>query len=149
MSVIAHSHARTATNGCASATDVHPILAVGSPRADPSTRNVLLHDRQRRSADHRPQARVPRAPMAGGPATGVSLSRSPSLTMSATRVPAPAKQMRELVSRCPRGPRSGADVGGEVLAGEGGAGSDDVGGGALEDEPRAVMAGAGAEVDDP
>src|SRR6266511_702827 len=31
-----------------------------------------------------------------------------------------SKQMRELVSRCPRGPRSGADVGREVLAGEGG-----------------------------
>src|SRR5215207_3110816 len=30
-----------------------------------------------------------------------------------------SKQMRELVSRCPRGPRSGAAVGREVLAGEG------------------------------
>src|SRR5215207_3633875 len=28
-----------------------------------------------------------------------------------------SKRMRELVSRCPRGPRSGADVGREVLAG--------------------------------
>src|ERR1700710_2912350 len=60
-----------------------------------------------------------------------------------------SKQMRELVSRCPRGRRSGADVGREVLAGEGGAGGDEVGGCALEDDPAAVVAGAGAEVDDP
>jgi hypothetical protein len=33
-------------------------------------------------------------------------------------------RMRDLVSRCPRGPRSGADVACEVLAGEGGAGGD-------------------------
>src|ERR687897_3364528 len=54
-----------------------------------------------------------------------------------------------LASRSPRGPRSGADVGREVLAGEGGAGGDEVGGGALEDDPAAVVAGAGTEVDDP
>src|SRR3954449_3125592 len=66
-----------------------------------------------------------------------------------------------------RGPRSGADVGREVLAGEGGTGGDEVGGGARgedpaavgggavlggrarEDDPPAVVAGAGAEVDDP
>src|SRR5437879_13928345 len=60
-----------------------------------------------------------------------------------------SKQMREFVSRCPRGPRSGADVGREVLAGEGGAGGDEVGGCALEDDPSAIVAGAGAEVDDP
>src|SRR6266545_2468403 len=60
-----------------------------------------------------------------------------------------SKQMRELVSRCPRGPGSGADVGREVLAGEGGAGGEEVGGGALEDDPAAVVAGAGAQVDDP
>src|SRR5665648_982716 len=48
-----------------------------------------------------------------------------------------------------RGPRSGADVGREVLAGEGGAGGDEVGGCALEDDAAAVVAGAGAEVDDP
>ena len=60
-----------------------------------------------------------------------------------------SKQMRELVSRCPRGPRSGANVGREVLAGEGRAGRDEVGGCALEDDPAAVVAGAGAEVDDP
>src|SRR5215208_713664 len=54
-----------------------------------------------------------------------------------------------LASRCPRGPRSGADVGREVLAGEGGAGGDEVGGCALEDDPAALVAGAGAEVDDP
>jgi len=49
----------------------------------------------------------------------------------------------------PRGPRSGADVGREVLAGEGEAGADEVGGCALEDDPAAVVAGAGPEVDDP
>src|SRR6266487_53517 len=54
---------------------------------------------------------------------------------------------RSFLSR--RGPRSGADVGREVLAGEGGAGGDEVGGCALEDDPAAVVAGAGAEVDDP
>src|SRR5664279_5706050 len=47
------------------------------------------------------------------------------------------------------GPRSTADVGREVLAGEGGAGGDELGGGALEDDPATVVAGAGAEVDDP
>src|SRR6266540_3757441 len=36
----------------------------------------------------------------------------------------------------------------EVLAGEGGASGDEVGGGALEDDPAAVVAGAWAEVDD-
>ena len=57
--------------------------------------------------------------------------------------------MPELVWWCPRGPRSGADVGREVLAGEGGAGGDEVGGCALENDPAAVVASAGAEVDDP
>src|SRR6266545_6896059 len=51
--------------------------------------------------------------------------------------------------RSRRGSRSGAGVGREVLAGEGGAGGDEVGGCALEDDPAAVVAGAGAEVDDP
>src|SRR5258706_2870488 len=51
--------------------------------------------------------------------------------------------------RGPGLPRSGADVGREVLAGEGGAGGDEVGGRALVDDPTAVVAGAGAEVDDP
>jgi hypothetical protein len=49
---------------------------------------------------------------------------------------------------CPRGPRSGADVGRQVLAGEGGAAGDEGGGCALEHDPAAVVA-AGAEVDDP
>src|SRR5918992_5653523 len=53
-----------------------------------------------------------------------------------------SKQMRKLVSRCPRGPRSGADVDRELLAGEGGADGDEVGGCALEDDPAAVVAGA-------
>ena len=41
------------------------------------------------------------------------------------------------------------DVGREVLAGEGGAGGDEVGGCALEHDPAAIVAGTGAEVDDP
>src|SRR5580692_5835710 len=45
--------------------------------------------------------------------------------------------------------RSGVDVGREVLAGERGAVGDEIGGRALEDDPAAVVAGAGAEVDDP
>src|SRR6204780_292311 len=52
-------------------------------------------------------------------------------------------------SRSPQGPRSAADVGREVLAGDGGAGGDELGGRALEDDPAAVVAGAGAEIDDP
>ena len=36
-----------------------------------------------------------------------------------------------------------------MLAGEGGVGGDEVGGCALEDDPAAVVSGAGAEVDDP
>ena len=36
-----------------------------------------------------------------------------------------------------------------MLAGEGGAGGDQIGGRALEDDPASVVAGAGAEVDDP
>src|SRR5450631_980562 len=58
-------------------------------------------------------------------------------------------RLGELASRCPRGARSGADVGRQVFAGEGGAGRDEVGGCALEDDPPAVVASAGAEVDDP
>jgi hypothetical protein len=58
-----------------------------------------------------------------------------------------SKQMREF-GVC-EGLVSGADVGREVLAGEGGAGGDEVGGCAFEDDPAAVAAGAGAEVDDP
>src|SRR5918994_1752730 len=54
-----------------------------------------------------------------------------------------------LASRSPRGSRSGPDVGREVLAGEGGAGGDEVGGCAPEDDAAAVVAGTGAEIDDP
>jgi hypothetical protein len=45
--------------------------------------------------------------------------------------------------------RSGADVGREMLSGEGGAGGDEGGGRAREDDAAAVVAGAGTEVDDP
>src|SRR3954453_4995579 len=55
----------------------------------------------------------------------------------------------ELASRSPRGPWSGADVGGEVLAGEGGARGREGGRWAFEDDSAAVMAGAGTEVGDP
>src|SRR5271170_7988188 len=41
------------------------------------------------------------------------------------------------------------NVGREILAGKGGASGDEVGGRTLEDNPAAVAAGAGAEVDDP
>jgi hypothetical protein len=47
------------------------------------------------------------------------------------------------------GPRSGAGAGREVRAGEGGAGGDEAGGCAREHDPAAVVAGAGAKVDDP
>ena len=49
--------------------------------------------------------------------------------------------MSELVLRCARGPRSGADVGREELVGEVGAGANEAGGGALEDDPAAIVAG--------
>src|SRR4051794_25743422 len=41
------------------------------------------------------------------------------------------------------------DVGREVLAGDGGLRRDEVGGGAFEDDPAAVVPGPGTEVDDP
>src|SRR5215203_1653718 len=44
---------------------------------------------------------------------------------------------------------SPAHIGGEVLAREGGTGGDELGRCALEDDAAAVVAGAGAEVDDP
>ena len=59
-----------------------------------------------------------------------------------------SNQVEELVDGA-RLPRSAADVGGEVLAGEGGAGGDEVRRCALEDDPAAVVAGPGPEVDDP
>src|SRR3954453_23360686 len=48
-----------------------------------------------------------------------------------------------------RGSGSAGHVGRQVLAGEGGTGGDEVGRRALEDDPAAVVAGAGPEVDDP
>src|SRR3954469_24734888 len=48
------------------------------------------------------------------------------------------------------GPSVGSgDVRREVLAGDGGPGRDELGGGAFEDDPAAVAAGSRAEVDDP
>src|SRR6266702_8911337 len=60
-----------------------------------------------------------------------------------------AAEVLQVGTRLGPAAHSGADVGREVLAGEGGAGGDEVGGCDLEDDPAAVVAGAGAEVDDP
>src|SRR3982075_3911025 len=95
-----------------------------APRASASTSSGCAYSRSIRSRTRRSSARSRRCCAAAG-LLGIC------------------------VSRCPRGPRSGADVGREVLAGEGGAGGDEVGGCALEDYPAAVVAAAGAEVDDP
>src|SRR6266436_8582104 len=103
-----------------------------APRASASTSSGCAYSRSIRSRTRRSRARSLRRCAAAG-----------------ARIQRESKHMRELLSRGPRGPRSGADVGREVLAGEGGAGGDEVGGRALEDDPAAVVAGAGAEVDDP
>src|SRR5882757_5241609 len=92
-----------------------------TPRASASTSSGCAYSRSIRSRTRRSRARsLRRCAVAAG-----SL-----LTCEIVRV------------------RSAADVGREVLAGERGAGGDEVGGGALEDDPAAVVAGAGAEVDD-
>ena len=62
----------------------------------------------------------------------------------------PAERYVKITIGVRRGLGQLADVGRhEMLAGERGAGGDEVGGCALEDDPAAVVAGAGAEVDDP
>src|SRR5215218_2816130 len=89
--------------------------------------------------------------LTGGPAVGKT-TRGRALAVERDRAASiDVDDIRQLIvaERSPRGPRSGADVGREVLAGEGGAGGDEVGGGAREDDPAAVVAGAGAEVDEP
>jgi hypothetical protein len=45
--------------------------------------------------------------------------------------------------------RSGADVSRQVLAREGGSSRNELGGRALEEDPAAVMAGAGTKIDEP
>jgi hypothetical protein len=45
--------------------------------------------------------------------------------------------------------RSGADVGGQVLAGEGRPAGDEIGRAALEHDSAAVVAGSRSEIDDP
>src|SRR5664279_2236638 len=57
--------------------------------------------------------------------------------------------MEEVLSRCPRGPESGANAGREMFAGEGGAGIDECPRCSFKNDPAAVVAGAGAEVDEP
>src|SRR5262245_26128259 len=74
-------------------------------------------------------------------------ARSPGRTPRALAPGPPLLRVRR--PRVTRGPPSGADVGRQVLAGEGGTGGDEIGWCALEDDPAAVAAGAGAEVDDP
>src|ERR671934_986870 len=97
-------------------------------RASASTSSGCAYSRSMRSRTRRSSARSRRCCAAAG------------LVVTATSCHVPPRQL---------GSRSGADVGREVLAGEGGAGGDEVGGGGLEDDPAAVVAGAGAEVDDP
>jgi hypothetical protein len=57
--------------------------------------------------------------------------------------------VRTRPAQLPRDPARSADVGREVLTGEGGAVGDDVSRGAFEDDPAAIVASAGAEVDNP
>src|SRR5258708_1647081 len=104
-----------------------------APRASASTSSGCAYSRSIRSRTRRSRARSRRCCSVAG------------LLLTCTTVP----QMRGLVARCRRAPRSGAHIAREVLAGDGGAGGDEVGRCALEDDPAAVVAGAGAEVDDP
>src|SRR5207247_944467 len=125
-----------------------------TPRASASTSSGCAYSRSIRSRTRRSHARSRRCCAAAGLLVTCGNRATSRLLDPVEHAPLPvewdeSKQMRELVSSCPRGPRSGADVGREVLAGEGGAGGDEVGGCALEDDPSAVVAGAGAEVDDP
>src|SRR6185295_13258557 len=94
-----------------------------APRASASTSSGWAYSRSIRSRTRRSRARSLRSCVAAG------------LLLT-----------YEIV---PRASRSRADVRREVLAGERGAGGDEVGGRALEDDPAAVVAGAGTEVDDP
>src|SRR3954466_12502032 len=92
---------------------------------------------------------------------GCLVPRVPPGSLSTGMTTAPSRRElpagRPYRSRGPRGlrprrrqvGRSSADVVGEVLAGQGGPVRDEVGGSALEDDPPAVVARAGAEVDDP
>src|SRR3954454_23882006 len=58
-------------------------------------------------------------------------------------------ELRHFVAEPWANRQSALDVGREMLAGEGGALGHEVGRRALEDDAAAVVAGAGAEVDDP
>jgi len=72
-------------------------------------------------------------------------------TVTAIIVPSDVQEMAYEAQgpRHPLNERSSGDVVREVLAGERGAVRDEVGGRALEDDPAAVLACAGPEVDDP
>src|SRR5688500_13540596 len=100
-----------------------------------------------RSPSHTPSPRT--KPASKTDTTARSRGRSSPLTQM--RMPSLRASSSKSCVPCAtaRNPISAADVGREVLAGERGAGGDEVGGGALEDDPAAVVAGAGAEVDDP
>src|SRR5687767_3448663 len=76
-----------------------------------------------------------------GTSSPLTQMRMRSLRASSSKSCVPCATVRNLMSA--------VDVGREVLARERGAGGDEVGWRALEDDPAAVVAGAGAEVDDP
>src|SRR5664279_4132850 len=129
-----------------------------APRASASTSSGSSYSRSIRSRTRRSHARSRRCCAASDllvtcgivpQTTGCGAGRTSRPGESAPIPSGESQRMTPLASGCPRGPRSGADVGREMLAGEGGTGGDEVGGRALEDDPAAVVAGAGAEVDDP
>src|SRR3954470_10487693 len=108
-----------------------------APRASASTSSGCAYSRSIRSRTRRSRARSRRCSAAAGvPVT---------CEIMAPRAGVAGVRPRTVSARA----QSAADVGREVLGGEGGAGGDEVGGCALEDDPAAVVAGAGAEVDDP
>src|SRR3954452_22078756 len=72
-----------------------------------------------------------------------------SRSMNANGGSCSARAASQRARSCSLTVRSAAHVGREVLAGEGGAGRDQVGRRALEDDPATVAAGARAKVDDP
>ncbi len=132
--------------------------AAGRPAVGAAARRRRVRPARRRggAALHRRPHRAPLA--APGRGAGPAPGRGRRPPRRAGRGPgagpgprhaAGGRRGRRLRPRRPPGPGSAADVGRQVLAGEGRAGGDQVGGRALEDDPAAVVAGAGAEVDDP
>src|SRR5258708_14856380 len=132
-----------------------------APRASASTSSGSAYSRSIRSRTRRSRARSCRCCTAAG--VLVTSKTLPQATVSrAGRMPAPPSCMRSFYAQRQRMRRvkahlrtsrtvidGSADVGGEVLAGEGGVGGYEMGWCAFEDDPAAVVAAAGAEVDDP